>query len=572
MKTRKALGRLSYSAYTAAAVAAIVYFFFWSPFLHHMELADPPALEGPRYVDQATVRRLGTLRADRPSSFPNFTIEKPATTRRVCAFGDSFTYGDEVTDGHDFPAQLSGVYRQRGHDAVEVINFGNSWYGFHQAYIAWDDIGRRFDCDAVLLGPDCFQPERDTTFNHTGLAFPYYLHARYVLEGEDVRLIEVTGETPKERFDDYFAFVPTYRYLRYDRSPPAALRALLPSGRTVGNPFYYSLRTVRDEAYATYGALLRRWAREGIPIVVLHSLPELVEMVNGLGEPVITAVRVPRTERFPYSAPGGHYSSFGNRMVAEQYFALLEDPKAAVTLLDFEDVEADATAELGDRVPTAVAESVSSYDEIVVRLDGTPAGFFAVASVDSSERGGTPGDFHESGVENLIALVPKNASVLDAAVVPVAGGVAPGDDVVLEIRHGGEPTEVFLGTLSAVGSRTELMATTVAGLAFPGDVTLTPDDSATAELLGRPGGTVTLSAGDVALLSGRTGDLPVHLAPASDPLRSFRVDAGQYRDIDDLPVSGVATLALGRADAETVELPLARWRKREVAYDATGRP
>src|SRR6185503_13668523 len=155
---------------------------FWRPFYQQLSggaraFSD---LRSPRYVDFTTMRFVGSLRGDRRSSFPSFALDKPAGNVRVCAFGDSFTYGDEVADGHDFPALLQDVFDEQGRKNVEVLNFGNSWYGFHQAYVLWDRVGRRFGCDFVLLGPDCFQSERDTTFNHSNLAFPYYMHSRYV--------------------------------------------------------------------------------------------------------------------------------------------------------------------------------------------------------------------------------------------------------------------------------------------------------------------------------------------------------------------------------------------------------
>ncbi len=36
---------------------------------------------------------------------------------------------------------------------VEVLNFGNPWYGYHQTYILWEEIGRRFAATRSLPRP-----------------------------------------------------------------------------------------------------------------------------------------------------------------------------------------------------------------------------------------------------------------------------------------------------------------------------------------------------------------------------------------------------------------------------------
>ena len=51
----------------------------------------------------------------------------------------------------------------------------------------------------------------------------HFLHACYVLRGGELALVDVLGQTHRERFDGYKRFVPPLRYLRYDRSPPAFL-------------------------------------------------------------------------------------------------------------------------------------------------------------------------------------------------------------------------------------------------------------------------------------------------------------------------------------------------------------
>ena len=55
--------------------------------------------------------------------------------RRVLAFGDSYTHGDEVADGESWPAVLSE------RPDVAVSNFGVPGYGPDQAYLRWEAEG-----------------------------------------------------------------------------------------------------------------------------------------------------------------------------------------------------------------------------------------------------------------------------------------------------------------------------------------------------------------------------------------------------------------------------------------------
>ncbi len=218
---------LFYFMYLISVVLVAIYFVFWRPFvteLRDRRKPDSNEMATAKHVGSAVVKRLGHVRTERRSSFVHFSQRKDEGNLRVCAFGDSHTYGDEVGESEDYPSILQGLFSSGSTENVEVLNFGSSAHGFHQAYLMWDLVGRNFDCGYVLLGPSSFQTERDITFNHTGLQSPYYLHSRYVLEKGDVRRVDVLGDTHEERFDHYYRFVPHWRYLRYDSNPPAMLQ------------------------------------------------------------------------------------------------------------------------------------------------------------------------------------------------------------------------------------------------------------------------------------------------------------------------------------------------------------
>lgn len=79
------------------------------------------------------------------SAFGHFPRRKPAGAVRIGCFGDSFTWGDEVADGNDYPALLAALFSRAGAPHVEVLNFGNTAFGFNQTYVMREDVGRRYE-------------------------------------------------------------------------------------------------------------------------------------------------------------------------------------------------------------------------------------------------------------------------------------------------------------------------------------------------------------------------------------------------------------------------------------------
>lgn len=81
---------------------------------------------------------------------PEVALEKPAGTRRIALFGDSFAEGWGVEEEATLRAQLDGLRRPRG-QPVEVLNFGVAGYGTDQALLAWTERGAAFRPDVVVL-------------------------------------------------------------------------------------------------------------------------------------------------------------------------------------------------------------------------------------------------------------------------------------------------------------------------------------------------------------------------------------------------------------------------------------
>jgi len=241
-------------------------------------------LQKPKELDSLTMSRLGFFKSEKKSSFVNFEPSKPKGIIRVGCFGDSFTYGDEASDVNDYPSLLQKIFIQNGYDNFQVINFGCSWYGFGQAFIMWKYIGSKYGLDYILLGPACFQFVRDCTFNHTENFEIYYMHARYILEGNGLKLIDVAGSTLEQRMKNYYKFIPRLRYLRFDAEPPVFLRCLIPKGRVLRNPFYYYKGSLKEESTNIYSLLLSEMADSGARVVLNHYEENIINIGNKLAE------------------------------------------------------------------------------------------------------------------------------------------------------------------------------------------------------------------------------------------------------------------------------------------------
>jgi len=106
--------------------------------------------------------------------------EKPPGVVRILAFGDSFTFGEDVSDDEAWPHQL-----ERQLPGSEVLNFGIHGYGHDQMLLYLLEEGVKYHPDVVILGFLSDDMERNL------LSFRDYAKPRFVLGGE--RLAGVTG-------------------------------------------------------------------------------------------------------------------------------------------------------------------------------------------------------------------------------------------------------------------------------------------------------------------------------------------------------------------------------------------
>lgn len=546
-----------YAAYLVAFVVAADYFLFWRPFVAELAHTNPPVTEDLPAVGAATPelhRLVGNILVDRASSFDEFPAAKPPGVVRVCAFGDSFTYGDEVHRAHDYPSLLQGRFLDDGFENVEVVNFGSSWMGFHQAFLMWERLGVGYGCDAALLGPGTFFAERDTRFNHTQLAYPYYLHARYVLRGDELELVEVPGATYRERFDAYLGFAPKLRFLRYDRGEPAFVKALLPRGRSLANPFYYRGDTAEEEAAAIAHLLLARMQGEVHSIVLTSSDPSVVtHAVAGAGPGLAVADSLELFD-FPYRAIHGHYSAAGNELVAAQYYAQLVGEPGRLAVVHRSWTDGDLLARAA-RIPLAgPRRPLHTFTRIALEQGGREIGVLSATGNGRAEPGDGARHRFDGGVSSLLALVPPGSSLVDAAWVGLDFDLEPR----AAVRLVGPDGRVFeLGTPQRIHDQLPLRWVRSPRLERRGGalvVTAEGAGSVSVTLQGRP------------ILRGRLADGRAALTPTSGRILRFAALPNFALARQPPARGGVYELALHRGSDGVARVPLARWAPRAFSF------
>lgn len=128
---------------------------------------------------------------------------KPPGRTRIVTLGDSFTFGDEVSDEETWPHQLEQLT-----PGVEVLNLGVHGYGHDQMLLYLREEGVRYAPDVVLLGFLSDDMERNV------IGFRDYAKPRFDLDSGALRLRnvpipppEVLSERVGSRFLDLLSLV-----------------------------------------------------------------------------------------------------------------------------------------------------------------------------------------------------------------------------------------------------------------------------------------------------------------------------------------------------------------------------
>ncbi len=121
---------------------------------------------------------------------------------RLSAFGDSFTFGDEVSNENTWEEQLHII-----NSKLEVLNFGVSGYGLDQAYLRYTDDGILYNSHIVLIG---FMAEN--IYRNVNIFRPFYWSVyensiftkpRFIITDDNLVLLK----NPLPSLEDYRIFL-----------------------------------------------------------------------------------------------------------------------------------------------------------------------------------------------------------------------------------------------------------------------------------------------------------------------------------------------------------------------------
>jgi hypothetical protein len=286
-----------------------------------------------------------------------YTPTPAAGVLRVAAFGDSFVYGAEVDGASSWAGLL-----ERQHPDIEVLNYGVSGYGVDQAYLRYVRDGKTFSPHVVLMGfvPDDINRNVSVyrRFLSPGAAL---FKPRYSVAGDGrLTLLDVPVKTAADyaelvahpdaitRFgrNDYWYPACVYENPIHDYS--ATLRMACAAGGLVyrryldpDRPIAGRIFNQRSTAFKIQVALFHAFfaaARERGAVPLIVTLPDQ-KAVNrarhgepAVYQPLLDYMRahdvsyLDAADAFSESggenettalfAPGGHYSSRGNQLVA----------------------------------------------------------------------------------------------------------------------------------------------------------------------------------------------------------------------------------------------------------------
>jgi hypothetical protein len=132
--------------------------------------------------------------------------EKPEGTMRILVLGDSFMEAYSVDLKDSFHTQAEKIMRNDGIHA-EFVNMGTGGYGTLQEYLVYQEAGRRYAADIVLLG---FYVSNDVTNNSMELesllvSDKSEIHSRPFLDPDEPsewKIVEVDFNGAQRRFDE----------------------------------------------------------------------------------------------------------------------------------------------------------------------------------------------------------------------------------------------------------------------------------------------------------------------------------------------------------------------------------
>ena len=275
----------------------------------------------------------------RINHFLNFPLKKEKGTIRIGAFGDSYTYGDEVNKEANYPFQLQNLLN---HNfpllKIEVLNFGSRGQSFQEQFFLWEKYANLYEVDYILYGPRGFYANRDLTFQKNWIFADFHFPKdRFILSKEGkVSLVELKGSSPEKKYKNYYSFFPSFTALRYDKKPFQLLEKHFPFLRKqLRNPFYYSNLEEHIESQRINQTLLNKIrATYNKKILILTIRKPFLKGYQSIKDLYNLNFFNSFDYKFPYKV-FGHLSSLGNEIAAHVYFnSLIGNKKFKLNIMN----------------------------------------------------------------------------------------------------------------------------------------------------------------------------------------------------------------------------------------------
>lgn len=184
-----------------------------------------------------------------------YAYQRDPSRHRILIFGDSYTFGDDVSDDETYSQLLEQLL-----PSTDVLNLGEHGYGHDQMLLYLRDEGVKYRPDVVILGYVRFDTYRNL------FTFSSYAKPRFALDSGALRLTNVPVPEPEA----ILAREP-YRSRAWDLVTMVVERFRWASGANERRMERVS-RAILDEMAAT--------ARQAGAVPVFVYLPALGEVVD----------------------------------------------------------------------------------------------------------------------------------------------------------------------------------------------------------------------------------------------------------------------------------------------------
>ncbi len=429
----------------------------------------------------------------------------------------------------------------------------------------FDEVGRKYDLDYVVFGPSGFQFEREHTFSFMirSKKDKFVLHARYILDGEELKIIKVIGDDYVQRSENYFRFIPHMQYLKYDCYAPMFLSCLVSPEKNLWNPFYYYKDGLSREIMLIYEKLLLALVKTKKEIVLIEYYWGITPLAEQLNKEHLHGAKIFRMRRFPYQAILGHNSPLGNMILAQQVFDFLVNNSVSnIGLLKIID-----NNHLSPSKGISLIIKPDSWENICIEIEGKRIGVFADLGAQKKSSRKSSSSFFTNNAKSLISFTFDGQSMLNGCFLSVEFEFRNNNNIELEIRRNFSVQHYDLGTIKLLVPELAIAGfeTKKFRLEEDGDKIIIRLTEQLQKMIGSigGGGAVSLLLDGKMICNGRflgKGET-IELVPPKHKFKVSRAIGTALLDFDSLPDEGNVNIVCKSIKGEKNIIKFAKYKK-----------